>query len=118
MSRRRFDEEQTAVIVRRYEAGESSESIADDIIPGERVYGFTIRNTLRRLGVVIRPGASASNPVVTDDQKARAVVLCRDEGHTLQEAADAVGISKETVFKATKAAGVSLTVGKPKRKRV
>lgn len=108
MSKRRFTEEQDAIILRRYEQGESGESIAKDILPGEYVDGTTIRNTLRRLGAALRKGAHEMNPVVTDEQKARVVVLCRDEGYTLQEAADAVGVSKVTAVRAVKAAGVSL----------
>ncbi len=114
MSKRRFTTEQDKVILDRYLAGESSEAIARDILLGERVDGVTIRNTLRRLGVEVRKAAHEMNPVVTDEQRERALVMCRDEGYKLQEAADALGISKKTVSNVVRDAGICRPGGKPR----
>ena len=105
--KRKFTIEQEEEIVRRYIAGESGESIAKNILSHGPASGENIRNVIRRAGVPLRKAAHESNPVVTDEQKARAVALC-ESGYTLQQAADKVGISKVTVVRATKAAGVSL----------
>ncbi len=114
MSARLFTTEQEAEIVRRYAAGESSEVIAGDIIPGRHVDGITVRNVLKRCDVVLRKAAHESNPVVTDEQRERLVVLCRDEGYTLQEAADEVGVSKKTASRAVCDAGMHRVGGKPR----
>lgn len=111
MSKRLFSREQEVEIERRYATGESTEKIALDILPTP-TSGVNVRNTLRRLGVTLRKAAHEMNPVITEEQRERAVVLCRDEGYTLQEAADAVGISKETVFRLTR--DVSFPIGKPR----
>ena len=72
---------------------------------------------LFRSAFSVRPGSpTASEQQINDGTlevelvpQGILVERCR-AGATLQEAADAVGISKETVFKATKAAGLGLNL--------
>lgn len=114
--KRRFTTVQEEEIIRRYMAGESGESIAKDVLPREATSGQNIRNVLRRAGVSLRQGVVDTNPIVTDEQKARAVALCKD-GYTLQQAADEVGVSKVTVVRAVKVAKVSLPLWPLGRRR-
>lgn len=94
MSHRFFDAVQVQDIINRYASGESTDRIA--IAYGTN--GTTVRNTLRHSGIVLRPSASARNPVVTDDQRQRVATLVAD-GSTLVDAARRCGMSKETAFK-------------------
>lgn len=118
MSRPRFNFDQRELIKQRYLSLESSEYIAanvagtilDDGIP---INGTTVRNTLRYMGVELRPAAHALNPVVTDEQRKRAVDMCRN-GATRPAAAKALGVSVSTVEAALKDAGVHLPIGKPR----
>ena len=111
MSKRRFNSEHDVEIVRRYLSGESSETIAATILDTP-VPGITVRDTLRRLGVELRPGASERNPVVTAAQRARVVEVGRSGGK-IAEAAAAGGIGEKLAWKILREAGVRMPRGRP-----
>lgn len=109
MSRRLFSDTVEREMARRYAAGESSIALATAYNTSD----VNVRHALKRQGIVLRPAAHLMNPVVTDEQRQRAVEMCRG-GATLQAAAGAVGISKETVFKEVRRAGVDMPQGRPR----
>ena len=103
MSKRKFTPEQDAEIARRYVAGESSEQIALDILPGEVVSDVVVRLSLKYNSIPLRAAAHKMNPVVTEEQRERAVVMC-EKGSTIKTAARACGVSPQTVKRALRAA--------------
>lgn len=117
MSKRRFTPEQTAEIARRYNAGETSIQIGKDIVPGQIFNSTTILNALKYAGVPRRASPTANNPVITEEQRAEAVRLCRDEGLTREEVATKLGINISTVQRALNDAGVALPKGRPRSSR-
>ena len=109
MSHRLFSDVVEAEIARRYNDGESSIALA----VAYNTSDVNVRNALRRQGVVLRPAAHLMNPVVTNEQRAKIIKMCAASA-TLEAAAAAVGVSKETAWKTTHKAGLSLQVGHPR----
>lgn len=104
-------------ILHRYAAGESVDNIALNIIPGEKIWGNTIRNTLLYQGVELRPAAHEYNPVITDETRKRIVRLVH-EGVIIEDVAAQCGVSRSTVKRTLRENSIALVPGRPKKHRV